>query len=78
MQYDTCIIKTQWDIVENKGGLIFSLLDTSVRTKTDIFVHILQSSKRKFQLPIIIITRPTSSTIEGRVVRIYKGSSQQI
>jgi hypothetical protein len=22
--YDTCIIKTRWDIVANKGGLIFS------------------------------------------------------
>jgi hypothetical protein len=26
MQYDTCIIKTQWDIVANRGGLIFSLI----------------------------------------------------
>jgi hypothetical protein len=26
MQYDTCIIKTRWDIVANIGGLIFSLV----------------------------------------------------
>jgi lipopolysaccharide/colanic/teichoic acid biosynthesis glycosyltransferase len=26
MQYNTCILKTRWDIVVNKGGLIFSLI----------------------------------------------------
>jgi hypothetical protein len=26
MYYDTCIIKTRWDIVANRGGLIVSLI----------------------------------------------------
>jgi hypothetical protein len=45
MYYDTCIIKTQWDIVANKGGLILSLIYKRNRMhqpKIKIQIRILQ------------------------------------